>query len=278
MSVLLQNSEMDCQEATFSPEDHAMWQKLYRKQSLRLNNLATPAFFSNLQQFNLPQNRVPTLSEISERLFEATGWQVTPVTGLLDYNSYFFLLQKRLFPTAMFMRKISEENLCKDPDLFHEVFGHCTMLLSKNYADFMQKFAEFALGVKTEDRLLFARLIWFGTETALIKLENKLHIFGSSILSSYEESDYAINEPNVIRKPFDIINIFREPYRADILQKVYYVLENEQQLYQLINDIPALYRALDTARQLGEAKVLFEKSDDKYSNIGQCKQLHAVCD
>jgi len=272
MSVLQQNEKVKDLHTLFSQEDNEMWAKLNKKQSERLEEYATPTFLSNLKKFNLPSDRVPTLSEISAHLYDATGWQVSPVKGLIDYNAYFSLLQQKLFPAAMFMRTSNEEDLCKDPDLFHEVFGHCTMLLSQEYADFMQNFAKFALTVAPEDRPLFSRLIWFTTETALIRMDGQLKIFGSSILSSYEESFYAINNAHVIHKPFSPINIFREPYRADILQKVYYVLDNSNQIYNLLNDIPALYQQLDKARKLGEFEPMFEISHDKYSNIGHCKQ------
>lgn len=277
MSVLKQSNKANSSEFIFTPKDDAMWSKLYKKQSTQLQNIATKTFLKKLEQFNLPTNRVPTLNEISERLLSATGWQVRPVKGLIGYNTYFSLLKRRQFPVAMFMRTENEENLSKDPDLFHEVFGHCTMLMFQPYADFMQSFAEFALSVLPDDQPLFSRLIWFTTETGLIRSEGEIKVFGSSVLSSYDEARYAVYHASPIRKPFDIVNIFREPYRADILQKVYYILDHPNQLYSLLNDTSALYEALEIARSLGEFEPLFEVSNDKYSNVGHCYPIGTVC-
>lgn len=273
MSLLTQNPETQTDDLFFSKTDNAIWERLYVKQCHQLKPIANPVFLENLKKFNLPATKVPSLSEISKQLNNATGWGVTPVDGLINYKNYFSLLAKKSFPAAMFMRSEEQENLCKDPDLFHEVFGHCTMLLSQEYADFMEEFAQFALTVKACDRPLFSRLIWFGTETALIKIGEQLKIFGSSVLSSYQESDYAINSKEPTRKPFDIVNIFREPYRADILQTVYYVLDNTKQLYSILDDIPSLYDKLEQARSLGELPLTFEQTNSRYSNIGNCVSL-----
>lgn len=269
MSNMIQ-TQLPYQERDFTPEENLIWQKLYTKQIKNLQNKAFPGFLENIKRFDLPPNRVPMLSQVSEKLRQVTGWQVKPVSGLLQYEEYFELLSKKQFPSTTFIRSEHEENLSKDPDIFHEVFGHCTMLLSQEYADFLEEFAKFALTVKIEDRALFARVIWFTTETGLIKVGNEIKIYGSSIMSSYAESTYCTESPEPIRKPFDLVNIIREPYRADMLQKVYYVIDDVNQVYNLINETSLLYKAMSIARQKGELPALFPIEYNKYSNIGHC--------
>ncbi len=275
MSNMIQTQLPD-KERTFSGQENAIWQKLYNKQYNNLQNKAFTTFLDNLEKFDLPSDRVPSLSNISEKLRQVTGWEVKPVTGLLQYEEYFSLLSQKKFPSTTFIRSKYEENLSIDPDIFHEVFGHCTMLLSQEYADFLQEFAKFALTVKPVDRALFARLIWFTTETGLIDTGSEIKIYGSSIMSSYAEATYCLESPEPVRKQFNIVNIFREPYRADLLQKVYYVIERVDQVYDLINDIPHLYDALAIARQKGELQPLFPVQHNKYSNIGHCIPLEEV--
>jgi len=255
----------------FNDTDHQMWQKLYKKQIHRLKDVVNPVFLDNLKKFKLPIDRVPTLNEISEKMYAAAGWRATPVNGLIGYDRYFSLLKDRLFPTAMFMRQGGEEDLSKDPDFFHEVFGHCTMLLSMEYANFMHEYAKFALTADIVDRPLFARLIWFTTETALLRVNGVLKIYGSSIISSYTESFYCLNSNEPVFKSFNVVDIFREPYRADLLQKVYYILDNVNQLYNLLDNTGKLYQQLKKARELGEFPAAFTAEHSKYANIGHCK-------
>jgi phenylalanine-4-hydroxylase len=272
MSNMLQNDSVT-EERSFSSDAHLMWQKLFSKQITNLKDKAFPTYLINLEKLGLLHERIPTIEELNIRL-SATGWQVIPVTGLIQYELYFELLANRKFPIAMIMRLDNEENLCKDPDVFHEIFGHCTMLITPEYANFMQEFAKFALTIKKTDRPIFARLIWFTTETGLINTEHGLRIFGSSILSSYTESIYCLESHEPIRKPFNIVNIFREPYRADILQKTYYILENTNQVYGLLNNTNELYEAVKIARELGEFIPRFPITHDKYSNIGHCHHIN----
>lgn len=262
MSTVIQNQT----EAIFNEQDHAIWCFLIENQTKILENKATPAFFENLKAFDLPTQRIPSLQEVSKKMQDATGWQTAPVSGLIGYEQYFTLLKERKFPVAMFIRNNQERGLSKDPDIFHEIFGHCTMLLSPDYANFLHEYANFALTVQKHDRPLYARLMWFTTETALIKNNHTLNIFGSSLISSAIEAPYSLSNKTVIRKPFDIVSIFREPYRADLLQKVYYVLENTHQVYNLLDNIEKLQNAIESARVLGEHPALFPVNANKYTN------------
>lgn len=254
----------------FSTEEHLIWKKLYSKQSKNLKNKAHITFLENLEKFSLPEDRIPSLSEISTKLQKHVGWELYPVAGLIDHLEYFTLLSECKFPCATYIRSAGKENLSTDPDIFHEIFGHCTMLLSLNHANFMEKFAKFILTVKEKDRQLFARLIWFTTETGLIKTKEEIKIYGSSILSSFYESKYCLGSSGPILKPFNLVNVFREPYRADILQKVYYVIDNLDHLYDLVNNIDHLYQCIELARKAGEFPPLFPVEHTKYCNIGHC--------
>lgn len=259
--------------STFAKEDHTIWHMLYEKQYENIKPFAYPTFLQNLAKFNLPNDRIPELSDISKKLSSATGWRVLPAKGILNFEEFFTLLEKRIFPVAMFIRPKDQLELSKDPDIFHEIFGHCTMLLSEEYADFMQKYAKFVLKMPIVYLPLFARLLWFTVETGLINSENGLKIYGSSILSSYTETLYAIKSDTATRKPFNLVNMFREPYRADILQATYYVIDDMQQVYSMIDDKEKICDSLAMAHKLGEFNPIFEDSENIYTNINQLIQV-----
>ena len=144
------------------------------------------------------------------------------------------------------------------------------MLCSIDFADFVQEYAKFFLTIKKQDQALFARLMWFTTETGLIQSSTRTKILGSSIISSYAESIHCLKNTSVVRKSFELINVFREPYRADLLQKVYYVLNDFNQLFSLLDNTAELHKAVAIARRLGEFPALFPIEQNKYINIGHC--------
>ena len=260
----------------YTKADDLMWSALYQKQTENLRDKAHSGFLTNLKAFNLSTARVPSLTEVSEKLMAATGWQAKGVPGLVGYEKYFTMLKQKQFPVANFIRGKNETDLSKDPDIFHEVYGHCSMLLSADYADFMAEYARFALTIAEHDKPMFARLIWFTTETGLIREDNAIKIYGSSILSSYKEANFCLTDASVIKKEFCVSDMFREPYRADILQKVYYVISDVTQIYNLLANTTELFAALALARELGEFTPLFPITNDKYSNIGHCHKLESI--
>ena len=275
MSNLMQNLDVEqnldsLKRYEFSATEKKLWKEIFTKQIDNLQDKAAPFFFDNCKRLKLSSDEIPNITDLNDILSTNTGWRVAPVSGLTEYDYYFHLLSNRIFPIAMHIRSTDEAHLSKDPDIFHEVFGHCTMLLSSDYADFMQEFAKLALTVCESDRPIIARLLWFTTETGLIETKEGLRIFGSSLLSSYAESIYSLTSNEPIIKSFDLIEVFREPYRADILQKVYFVLNNTEQCYSLLNQVNVIMEAISIAKELGEYSPRFPVTFDKYSNVGHC--------
>ena len=84
-----------------------------------------------------------------------------------------------------------------------------------------------------------------------------LRIYGGGVLSSPGETDYAMNHTDVDRKPFDILDVLRTPYRIDIMQPIYYMLTKVSDLDEIrkfeVEDIMALV-AQAKALGLHEAK------------------------
>ncbi|MCO4203200.1 phenylalanine 4-monooxygenase, partial [Aeromonas taiwanensis] len=75
-----------------------------------------------------------------------------------------------------------------------------------------------------------------------------LRIYGGGILSSIGETAYALSGKPVLQ-PFDLLEILRTPYRIDIMQPVYFVLQDLDTLYRLSPQ--AIMEAVAQARRLG---------------------------
>jgi phenylalanine-4-hydroxylase len=96
---------------------------------------------------------------------------------------------------------------------------------------------------------MLARLFWFTVEFGLVNSKEGIRAYGSGIMSSPGELVYAIESDIPQRKPFDPIDALRTPYRIDIYQTVYFVLDSFDQLFDLAQqDLLAL---IAEARSLG---------------------------
>ena len=79
------------------------------------------------------------------------------------------------------------------------------------------------------------RLFWFTIEFGLLKQNNEYRAYGGGILSSSNETVYAIDSK--IPKRIDLDDpmvAFRTPYKIDILQPTYFTLQNLDHLYKLL--------------------------------------------
>ncbi len=226
---------------SYTTEENAVWQELIHRQSKIIENRACPEYIHGLQLLNLPKDRVPQCSEVSSVLQKTTGWNLEPVEAIISFDKFFELLANRRFPAATFIRRREELDYLKEPDIFHEVFGHCPLLTNKAYAEFTELYGKLGLKANHQERMLLARVFWFTIEFGLIKTTTGLKAYGGGILSSINETVYCLESDIPVRKPFDLIEALHTSYQIDVLQPVYFVLNDFEQLYNLINtDIMSL--------------------------------------
>ncbi len=235
--------------AQYTAEENQIWERLYARQMDIVDFRACDEYLNGIKLLDLPSHKIPQCPDISKALKKATGWTVEPVAALISHNKFFKLLSEKRFPAATFIRSIEELDYLEEPDIFHEIFGHCPMLTNQAYADFTESYGKRALAAPEEDRIMYLRLYWFTVEFGLIQTAKGLKIYGGGILSSKEETLYALESETPKREPFDLISILRTPYKINILQPIYYVLQNYEQFYDIMSsDIPLLIKE---ARKLG---------------------------
>lgn len=217
----------------FTAEENAVWEILIKRQIEVIKNRASKEFIDGLQQLNLPLDRIPQCEELSAVLRAKTGWSVKPVAAIIPINDFFQLLANRQFPAATFIRVREELDYLQEPDIFHEYFGHCPLLTNQTFADFMQWYGEIALSVPKAVQTLLGRLFWFTVEFGLIQTPQGIRVYGGGILSSYQETIYALESETPQRLAFDLPKVLRTPYFYDRIQERYFVINNISELYHL---------------------------------------------
>ncbi|MEI6805355.1 MAG: phenylalanine 4-monooxygenase [Myxococcaceae bacterium] len=225
--------------AEYSSTENETWAILYERQTKIIQNRACDEYLQGLEILNMPKDRVPQCPEITQRLREATGWAVQPVPKLISLKNFFVLIANRHFPAATFIRTREDLDYLREPDIFHEFFGHCPLLTNPAYANFVESYGKMALKAKPEHLSILGRLFWFTIEFGLVKTPQGLRIYGGGILSSFEETQYALESPIPNRLDFNIRQVMKTTYRYDELQKIYYILNSIEDLFK-INEIDLL--------------------------------------
>jgi phenylalanine-4-hydroxylase len=244
----------------YSDEEHRVWTILFEKQIKLVQGRACNEFIDGLSLLHLNAKGIPQLPDLSETLMGITGWRVAPVEALISAREFFELLANKHFPVATFIRRMEELHYVKEPDIFHEVFGHCPMLTNPLFAGFIHDYACKVLSLPESDWALLQRMFWFTIEFGLIQTEKGLRAYGGGILSSIHETVYCVESDLPLRALFDPIAVFRTPYRIDMPQAIYFVINDFQTLFDLVNiDLKA---SILRAHELGEYPPYFPVDPD----------------
>ncbi len=215
----------------FTADEHAMWDRLFARQSDMLPGRAADAFLRGIDVLRLEKPGIPDYRELNARLMAATGWQVIAVPGLVPDDVFFDHLANRRFPAGNFIRTPQQLDYLQEPDVFHDVFGHVPMLADPVFADYMVAYGEGGLrSLKFDALKQLARLYWYTVEFGLIREAGGLRIYGAGIVSSFAESVFALDSDSPNRIGFDLARVMRTDYRIDDFQQNYFVIDSLDQL------------------------------------------------
>ena len=234
----------------YSDDENAMWQALLTRQAKQIPNRACSAYIEGLEKLNLPSTHIPQLHDIDEILQATTGWQTAAVPALISFGKFFKLLANKRFPVATFIRRFEDMDYIEEPDVFHEIVGHCPLLTHPAFAAFNETYGKLGLDASKEERWFLARLYWFTIEFGLVGSHpDNRRIYGGGILSSPSETIYTLNGSDTLQqsnhqqqpqnqpehRAFDLLDVLRTPYRIDHIQPIYYVIDDLDTLFDIVD-------------------------------------------
>ena len=217
--------------ASYSRDEHDRWDRLFRRSQTVLRERACGEFLTAMDTLELSEAGIPDMAKLSDRLEKLTGWRVVPVAEIVPDDVFFNHLANRRFPAGAFIRPEAQMDYLKEPDIFHDVFGHVPLLANLVFADFMQAYGkggQRALDLGCLKNL--ARLYWYTVEFGLIRSADGLRIFGAGIMSSMTESVFALEDASPHRVAFDLERVMRTNYIIDDFQQTYFVIDSFQAL------------------------------------------------
>lgn len=248
----------------YTRTDHEVWRDLFTRRWNVLEQQVSRTFIDGLKILRLSGERIPLLCDttlsrdveiadgatlkagtrlqgINRYLAEVSDWASFGVPGYLPAKSFFACLAARQFPTTVLIRPREVMDYLPEPDIFHDVFGHVPLHASRVFADFLQTYGKAALLCEDEEHIKrLGRLFWFTVEFGLIREDNRLKIYGSGLVSSHGESQWALSgdpatgkQPE--RRPFDLEQVCNTDFEIDHYQPIYYVLESFEQLRDAMN-------------------------------------------
>lgn len=232
----------------YTAEEDAVWRDLVARQWPMVQRHAAQPYLRGLEMLDMTPDRVPQCPDLSRKLAALTGWHVVPVPALISFGRFFSMLADRKFPAASFIRSRKDFDYIEEPDIFHEIFGHTPLLTDPRFAGFSQAIGRAGMACAREDHAWLIRLYWFSIEFGLTVEGRVTKTLGSGLASSPSELVWAVGGGPELR-PFDVIDILRTPYRIDIHQPAYFVIERLDDLFAAAER--DLLADVATARRLG---------------------------
>ena len=238
--------------ARYTDTEHQTWITLYERQTQLLPSRACDGFLRGLEVLDLHRAGIPDFKKINVELQRLTGWTVVAVPSLVPDVVFFDHLANRRFPAGRFIRNTDQLDYLREPDVFHDVFGHVPLLTDPVFADYMAAYGRGglrALGLGQLHNL--ARLYWYTVEFGLLETPTGLRIYGAGIVSSRAETVFALEDPSPNRLAFDLARVMRTPYRIDDFQQTYFVAPSLQALLDAtMEDFGGLYPKLAAASDI----------------------------
>ncbi|MBC6403403.1 MAG: phenylalanine 4-monooxygenase [Hyphomonadaceae bacterium] len=217
----------------YTDDEHAVWKFLYERQVKVLKGRAVHEFYDGLDALNLNDGGIPDFDIINTSLQDLTGWTVISVPHLIPDDIFFEHLARRRFPAGRFIRTRNRLDYLREPDIFHDVFGHVPLLTQPVFADYMQAYGEGGLrALKYNCLENLARLYWYTVEFGLMNTNEGMNIYGAGILSSRTETVFSLDSRSPNRIHFDLGRIMQTDYRIDDFQQVYFVINSFEELFE----------------------------------------------
>ena len=236
---------VDQQWHAYSPEQHALWRRLYARQAALIPDYACDEFSATLKTLNFGDG-IPRFEAINAKLRPASGWELVAVPGLVPDLTFFDHLAARRFPVTVWLRDPAEFDYIVEPDIFHDFFGHVPMLFNPVFADYIQAYGRG--GIKAHELgaiEMLSRLYWYTVEFGLIDTPRGLRTYGAGILSSGGEISYCLESREPNRIGFDLLRIMRTLYKIDTYQETYFVIRDFRELFDATApDFTPYYAAL----------------------------------
>lgn len=237
----------------YSGENHESWRRLFARMQPQWRRYANPQFLKGIDSLCFDAGQVPRLEAVNQFLAPLTGFRAKAVSGYVPAFDFFDCLSKREFPTTITIRRGDRLDYLPEPDIFHDIAGHVPMHTDPKFADVLVRFgncAHTAAALAEEERdpvrrkhkltsmiKALARFFWFTIEFGLMQTSSGLRAYGSGLLSSYGELEYALTAPEVQRFPMQMEWAVNQAFDYHHYQPLFFVVDSFDHLFQLVDEL-----------------------------------------
>jgi phenylalanine-4-hydroxylase len=212
----------------YSDEEHEVWRLVKPKLDEAHRAHTTMEIVSAGEAFEIAEDHVPQLDEVTKALAPLTGFGFEPVPGLVSPEVFYGSLGDDIFNSTQYIRHPSKPFYTPEPDVIHEVLGHGTMLASPLFADLYRMVGDTAKRLETKEAMQFlSRVFWFTMEFGVVREHGNLRAYGAGLLSSVGELE-AFRDAEI--REFDLVEMGTRAYDITRYQDVLFAPDSPSEL------------------------------------------------
>ena len=224
----------------YTSEEDGVWRLVSSELAALHRRLACREYLAAAGRLHLPEDRVPQLREVDERVGALTGFRIRPVPGLVPTRVFYGSLAERTFMSTQYIRHHSVPFYTPEPDIVHEIVGHANTLASPVFADLYERAGRASRRATSEDALeFFSRVWWFTMEFGVVREGGALRAYGAGLLSSFGELE-VFRDAEV--RPWDVVAMGRMEYDITRYQPVLFAADD---LDRVVADLTRFFDGYD---------------------------------
>src|SRR5688572_14576429 len=223
--------------APYTELEHGVWKTIWKALGPAHREHACAEYLTCLERLDFDSDRIPQLSEVSEKVEAISGFRLEPVAGLVEPRVFLESLANGVFLSTQYIRHHSTPLYTPEPDVAHEIIGHAVTLASPRLAEINRLFGE-AVRRTTEaaelDRL--SRVYWFTIEFGVLRENGRVKAYGTGLLSSAGELEEMHNAELV---PLDLEAAANHVYDPTHFQSILFCAESFNAMDQMLREFLA---------------------------------------
>ncbi len=122
----------------YTPQDHAVWRYIMRRNVAFLKDHAHEAYVDGLRRTGISLERIPRIEEMND-ILRALGWSAVTVDGFIPPAAFMEFQAHRVLVIAADMRSIDHIGYTPAPDIVHEAAGHAPIIADERYAEYLRR-------------------------------------------------------------------------------------------------------------------------------------------
>lgn len=125
----------------YTPQDHAVWRYVMRRNVKYLSQVAHESYVDGLKKTGVSIDSIPHMYGMN-RILKEIGWAAVTVDGFIPPAAFMEFQAYKVLVIAADIRPINQINYTPAPDIIHEAAGHAPIIANEEYAEYLRFFGE----------------------------------------------------------------------------------------------------------------------------------------